>query len=352
MVMGMANLAMVTGNVGRDGRRRQPAARAEQRAGLVRHGLVPARAARLPARLRPRACAAIYEELWGTTDRARAGPAHPQHVRRRDRRHLPRHVRPGRGHRPVRPQPRPRQGGARGAGPARRAGPVPQRDGGVRARVPAGHVVPGEGRHVHQRRAPDQPGAPGDGLAKSASRSGRSPASSRPRWATRWRTTTSREIMDEIAATTPTFAGVSFAHLDEVGSIQWPCNDEAPDGTPIMHVDTFVRGKGRFVETAVRADRRAHQPQVPADPHDRPDPVPVQRRARRPGAPRTSLWHDEDVLEIHPHDAEDRGITDGATVRGRQPGRRDAAARAARPTGCRRASSTRRSTTRSAAPTS
>ncbi len=52
------------------------------------------------------------------------------------------------------------------------------------------------------------------------------------------------EIMDEIAATTPTFAGVSYAKLDELGSLQWPCNDAAPLGTPMMHVDRFVRGWG------------------------------------------------------------------------------------------------------------
>ena len=51
------------------------------------------------------------------------------------------------------------------------------------------------------------------------------------------------EIMDEIAALTPTFAGVSFALLDEVGSVQWPCNPEHPLGTPIMHIDRFVRGE-------------------------------------------------------------------------------------------------------------
>ena len=87
MVMGMANLAMATGNIGRDGRRRQPAARAEQRAGLVRHGLVPARAARLPARLRRLRCGRSTRTLWGTHDRAGAGPAHPEHVRRGARRH-------------------------------------------------------------------------------------------------------------------------------------------------------------------------------------------------------------------------------------------------------------------------
>src|SRR5262249_57514131 len=57
------------------------------------------------------------------------------------------------------------------------------------------------------------------------------------------------QIMDEIALTTPTFAGVSFEMLDRVGSVQWPCNAAAPDETPIMHVDGFVRGKGRFIRT-------------------------------------------------------------------------------------------------------
>ena len=57
------------------------------------------------------------------------------------------------------------------------------------------------------------------------------------------------EIMDEIAATTPSFAGVSFAKLDKVGSVQWPCNEKAPEGTPIMHIGGFKKGKGKFVLT-------------------------------------------------------------------------------------------------------
>ncbi|MFK5073650.1 formate dehydrogenase subunit alpha, partial [Klebsiella pneumoniae] len=58
-----------------------------------------------------------------------------------------------------------------------------------------------------------------------------------------------REIMDESARLTPNFAGVSYATLDELGSVQWPCNESAPSGTPTMHVDHFVRGRGNFVIT-------------------------------------------------------------------------------------------------------
>jgi len=121
------------------------------------------------------------------------------------------------------------------------------------------------------------------------------------------------EIMDEIAELTPTFTNVSFKFLDEVGSVQWPCNDAAPMGTPIMHVDNFVRGKGLFVET---------------------DYIPTEERTNRKfplllttgrtltqynvGAQtrRTEnvIWYKEDLLEIHPHDAETRGINHGDRV--------------------------------------
>ena len=71
------------------------------------------------------------------------------------------------------------------------------------------------------------------------------------------------EIMDEIARLTPTFAGVSFEKIDELGSVQWPCNDAAPDGTPIMHIGKFVRGKGRFMLTEfVPTDERT-RPRFP-----------------------------------------------------------------------------------------
>ena len=121
------------------------------------------------------------------------------------------------------------------------------------------------------------------------------------------------EIMDEIAELTPEFNNVSFDFLDRVGSVQWPCNEEAPMGTPIMHIDNFVRGKGLFVET---------------------DYVPTEERTNRKfplllttgrilsqynvGAQtrRTEnmVWYNADLLEIHPSDAEMRGVKEGTLV--------------------------------------
>ena len=121
------------------------------------------------------------------------------------------------------------------------------------------------------------------------------------------------EIMDEIARLTPTFHGVSYERLDELGSIQWPCNDEYPEGMPVMHIEDFTRGKGRFmltgfVPTAERTNRNfplilttgrilAHYN--------------VGAQTRRTD---NVAWHPEDILELHPHDAEVRGIKTGMRV--------------------------------------
>jgi formate dehydrogenase major subunit len=121
------------------------------------------------------------------------------------------------------------------------------------------------------------------------------------------------EIMAEIAATTPTFAGVSFELLDKVGSVQWPCNADAPGGTPIMHVDTFVRGRGRFVPTPYVPTRERSTRRFPLilTTGRILSQYNVGAQTRRTA---NVVWHAEDVLEIHPHDAEDRGVRDGDEI--------------------------------------
>ena len=121
------------------------------------------------------------------------------------------------------------------------------------------------------------------------------------------------EIMDEIARLTPTFHGVSYARLDELGSIQWPCNEASPDGTPIMHIDAFVRGKGRFmlteyVPTEERASKRFPLILTTGRILSQYN---VGAQTRRTA---NSMWHDEDRLDIHPADAETRGINEGDWV--------------------------------------
>ncbi|CAM9619347.1 unnamed protein product, partial [Phaeothamnion confervicola] len=121
------------------------------------------------------------------------------------------------------------------------------------------------------------------------------------------------EIMDEIARVTPTFKGVSFARLDELGSVQWPCNDAAPAGTPIMHIDKFVRGKGRFMLTEfVPTEERSNRSFPLLLTTGRIlSQYNVGAQTRRTA---NVIWHEEDVLEIHPHDAELRGVNEGDLV--------------------------------------
>jgi len=121
------------------------------------------------------------------------------------------------------------------------------------------------------------------------------------------------EIMDEIAQLTPTFTGVSYDRIDELESIQWPCNDHAPEGTPVMHVDEFVRGKGKFVVTEyVPTEERTtgKYPLILTTGRILSQYNVGAQTRRTPN----NAWHSEDRLELHPHDAEQRGIKDGDWV--------------------------------------
>lgn len=121
------------------------------------------------------------------------------------------------------------------------------------------------------------------------------------------------EIMDEIAALTPTFAGVTYEKLDRLGSIQWPCNEEHPAGSPIMHVETFTRGLGRFVLTEFIPTTEKVTPRFPLilTTGRILTQYNVGAQTRRTD---NVAWHHEDRLEIHPDDASGRGVVDGDWV--------------------------------------
>ena len=129
-----------------------------------------------------------------------------------------------------------------------------------------------------------------------------------------WSYTNPSEIMDEIARLTPSFAGVSYEKLDQDGSVQWPCNDASPDGMPIMHINGFARGKGKFVITEYVATDEKVGPRFPLllTTGRILSQYNVGAQTRRT---ENSRWHEEDVLEIHPHDAEERGVRDGDWVK-------------------------------------
>jgi len=121
------------------------------------------------------------------------------------------------------------------------------------------------------------------------------------------------DIMDEIARLTPTFKGVSYKKLDELGSIQWPCNDEHPLGTPTMHIDEFVRGKGKFIitEYVPTSEKVTQKYPLILTTGRILSQYNVGAQTRRT---KNVAWYEEDLVEIHPHDAEERGIQSGDWV--------------------------------------
>ncbi|MBU9698272.1 formate dehydrogenase subunit alpha [Rhodobacteraceae bacterium HSP-20] len=129
-----------------------------------------------------------------------------------------------------------------------------------------------------------------------------------------WAYTHPSQIMDEIAMLTPSFAGVSYEKLEEMGSVQWPCNEKAPEGTPLMHIDGFVRGKGKLIRTEYVATDEKTGSRFPLllTTGRILSQYNVGAQTRRTD---NVVWHDEDVLEIHPHDAEVRGVRDGQFVK-------------------------------------
>ncbi len=121
------------------------------------------------------------------------------------------------------------------------------------------------------------------------------------------------EIMDEISSMMPTFKGVSYEKLDRLGSIQWPCNDSAPEGTPTMHSEEFVRGKGKFFITEYVPTTEKVNAKFPLIMTTGRilSQYNVGAQTRRT---KNSTWHSEDLVEIHPHDAEERGILENDWV--------------------------------------
>jgi len=118
------------------------------------------------------------------------------------------------------------------------------------------------------------------------------------------------QIMQEIAELTPSFRGVSYEKIERFGSVQWPCNEDTEEaGTPIMHIDHFVRGKGKFFNTQyIASDEKVTQKFPLLLTTGRIlSQYNVGAQTRRT---LNNIWHSEDLLEIHPHDAQERGIKD------------------------------------------
>ncbi len=121
-------------------------------------------------------------------------------------------------------------------------------------------------------------------------------------------------IMDEIAEVTPSYSGIHYDRLDGAG-LQWPCPNQDHPGTPILHTEKFSRGSGHFSPVH-------HQPAAELPDEDYPLMLTTGRilqhyhtgtMTRRVGG--LNFLAPEERVEINPHDAAALGIVDGGCIR-------------------------------------
>jgi formate dehydrogenase major subunit len=135
--------------------------------------------------------------------------------------------------------------------------------------------------------------------------------------------TSPSEVMDEIARLTPIYAGVSYARLEGDG-LQWPVPSTAHRGTPILYDVSFPRGRARLTCVEFQPSPSFGTPLslITGRVLEHYNAGTMTRRSSN------LQLHPFDELQIHPHDAASRGITDGARVRLRsQSGEAHATAR-------------------------
>jgi len=129
-----------------------------------------------------------------------------------------------------------------------------------------------------------------------------------------WDYTSPSEVMEEIAAVTPSYRGIHYDRL-EGGGLQWPCPDREHNGTPILHVNAFPRGRGLFSPVH-------HQPPAELPDDEYPLMLTTGRilqhyhtgtMTRRVSGLNTLA--PEERAEINPLDAAELGIADGDWIR-------------------------------------
>ncbi|MEE9520317.1 MAG: molybdopterin-dependent oxidoreductase, partial [Dehalococcoidales bacterium] len=122
------------------------------------------------------------------------------------------------------------------------------------------------------------------------------------------------QIMDEIASLTPSYGGISYRRLEE-GGLHWPCPTEEHPGTLILHTQQFTRGKGRFIPLE-------YKPSMELPDSDYPLILTTGRSlyhwhtgtmTRRVEG--LTILRSEELVEINPEDASALGIADGERIK-------------------------------------
>ena len=300
MVMGMANLAMATGNIGRDGVGVNPLRGQNNVQGSCDMGSFPHE---LPGyrHVSDDAVRELFEAAVGRDAARRARPAHPQHVRRRHRRLVPGLFVQGEDIAQSDPNTTHVTAALAALDLRRRAGPVPQRDRAKFAHVflPGTSFLEKDGTFTNAERRINRVRPVMAAEDRQARVGGRLRASPQAMGYPMHYDDAAADHGRDRRARRPPSPGVSFAQLDEVGSVQWPCNDAAPTARRSCTSTASSAARAASCRRRTCPPTSAATRRFPLHAHDRPHPVASTTSAPRPGAPPTSQWHAEDVLEIH-----------------------------------------------------
>jgi formate dehydrogenase alpha subunit len=123
-----------------------------------------------------------------------------------------------------------------------------------------------------------------------------------------------RQIMDEIARLTPIYGGISYARLKN-GGLQWPCPTRKHPGTPILHTQQFTRGKGKFMPLRYQAPAELPDEEYPLMLTTARNLYQYHTGTMSRKVQGINALHGEERVEVNPEDAEAHGIQDGEIIR-------------------------------------
>lgn len=122
------------------------------------------------------------------------------------------------------------------------------------------------------------------------------------------------QIMDEIAQLTPSYGGISYSRLEK-GGLQWPCPTTDHPGTPILHTEKFTRGKGKFTPLVYKPSAESPDKEYPLLLTTGRNLFHFHTGTMSRKIKGLNVFSNEELVEINPQDASALGITDGEKVR-------------------------------------
>ncbi len=122
------------------------------------------------------------------------------------------------------------------------------------------------------------------------------------------------QIMEEIARLTPSYGGINYNRLEE-GGLQWPCPTEEHPGTPILHTMQFTRGKGRFIPLEYKPPMELPDDEYPLILTTERSLVHFHTGTMTRKVKGLNIFLGEGLVEINPEDASALGVADGEMVK-------------------------------------